>query len=383
MALSAPREAVAHLDRAFAASERRPARRLGVDLLSRPRPGQRNARRISSARTTTSPTALDAARARRDDRGRWEALHALGMLWAARDYARAGDYRREALDVSRALGDDSLVARSLNRVGNWHVNLEEPRRRAAAPRGSARDLRAARRRTRRRGNGGPDRDGASRRRRSARGGGELRARGRAVHGERTTVAGWPTRSACSRSAGRRITLVDHAIHEPAIGARSCASAVGAAGARDRLARGRGVLGFLIADCSGVARRVRSRDSDGARGVRPRRGDRASAVDGGRDAIARRHASSIFSRRTRRANSSRRRTRSRADSARACGSAGPRRRSPSRAARTSDIAGAAEILDGDARVTRPAGERCGAGDSASSSPHTWRAPTLAGARASSR
>jgi len=48
------------------------------------------------------------------------------MLWAARDYDRAGEYRRQALEVSRALGDDGLVARSLNRVGNWHVNLDDP-----------------------------------------------------------------------------------------------------------------------------------------------------------------------------------------------------------------------------------------------------------------
>ena len=49
------------------------------------------------------------------------------MLWAARDYARAGEYRREALDRrARASATTSLVARSLNRVGNWHVNLDEP-----------------------------------------------------------------------------------------------------------------------------------------------------------------------------------------------------------------------------------------------------------------
>jgi DNA-binding CsgD family transcriptional regulator len=48
------------------------------------------------------------------------------MLWAARNYSRAGDYRRDALTVARAIGDDALVARSLNRVGNWHINLDEP-----------------------------------------------------------------------------------------------------------------------------------------------------------------------------------------------------------------------------------------------------------------
>lgn len=71
-------------------------------------------------------TALGRARADRDTRAEWQSLYALGMLWSARDYARAGDYRREALRVARELGDEALVARSLNRVGNWHVNLDEP-----------------------------------------------------------------------------------------------------------------------------------------------------------------------------------------------------------------------------------------------------------------
>jgi hypothetical protein len=48
------------------------------------------------------------------------------MLWAARDYDRAGRYRREALEVARATNDQTLVARSLNRVGNWFVNREDP-----------------------------------------------------------------------------------------------------------------------------------------------------------------------------------------------------------------------------------------------------------------
>ena len=48
------------------------------------------------------------------------------MLWAARDYERAGRYRRDALEVARAIGDPSLLAHSLNRVGNWYVNREDP-----------------------------------------------------------------------------------------------------------------------------------------------------------------------------------------------------------------------------------------------------------------
>ena len=70
--------------------------------------------------------ALDAARAAGDPREEWEALQALGFLWAGRDYDRCGEYFQSALDLARRLGDPALLARSLNRVGNWHVNMEEP-----------------------------------------------------------------------------------------------------------------------------------------------------------------------------------------------------------------------------------------------------------------
>ena len=74
----------------------------------------------------TSPRHSSAARGLGDQRAEWGALHALGMLWSARDYERAGGYRRDALDVARAIGDPALVAHSLNRVGNWYVNREDP-----------------------------------------------------------------------------------------------------------------------------------------------------------------------------------------------------------------------------------------------------------------
>ena len=125
LALSAPREAVAHLDRAFAALERsgaRPELQLYVDR------GRAN-ETLGEFQRANDDFAIALARARNslDARSEWEALLALGMLWSARDYNRAGDYRREALTVARTLGDESLLARSLNRVGNWYVNREEPR----------------------------------------------------------------------------------------------------------------------------------------------------------------------------------------------------------------------------------------------------------------
>jgi DNA-binding CsgD family transcriptional regulator len=122
--LSAPHEAVAHLDRAFAASERA---ELEVALELYLVRGWANETLGEFQRADDDfTTALEKARAASEHKAEWEALHALGMLWAARDYSRAGDYRREALSLARSLDDGSLVARSLNRIGNWHANLDEP-----------------------------------------------------------------------------------------------------------------------------------------------------------------------------------------------------------------------------------------------------------------
>jgi DNA-binding CsgD family transcriptional regulator len=124
VALSAPREAVAHLDRAFTASERA-GLEVAIDLyLVRGRANETLGEFQPADDDFT--TALQKARAASDRKAEWDALHALGMLWAARDYSRAGDYRLEALSVARALDDGSLVAHSLNRVGNWCANLDEP-----------------------------------------------------------------------------------------------------------------------------------------------------------------------------------------------------------------------------------------------------------------
>jgi DNA-binding CsgD family transcriptional regulator/tetratricopeptide (TPR) repeat protein len=56
----------------------------------------------------------------------WQALNDLGFLWTARDYHRAGKYFQQALELARTLGDPPTLAHSLNRLGNWHLNVEEP-----------------------------------------------------------------------------------------------------------------------------------------------------------------------------------------------------------------------------------------------------------------
>jgi tetratricopeptide (TPR) repeat protein len=48
------------------------------------------------------------------------------MLWAGRDYTRTAEYFRHAHELAREIGDRALVARSLNRIANLNVNIEEP-----------------------------------------------------------------------------------------------------------------------------------------------------------------------------------------------------------------------------------------------------------------
>ncbi|MES2306370.1 MAG: AAA family ATPase [Gemmatimonadota bacterium] len=123
IALGAPREALLQLDRAVAATASAGRAVEPALLLSR---GRVHETLGAFARAQEDfDTALAAARTAADRQGEWEALYAAGMLWAARDYERACDYRRDALVVARAIGDPRLIARSLNRVGNWHLNGED------------------------------------------------------------------------------------------------------------------------------------------------------------------------------------------------------------------------------------------------------------------
>jgi tetratricopeptide (TPR) repeat protein len=73
---------------------------------------------------------LDKARqiARDEQEGRCEceALIDLGKLWASKDYRQSLHYFAQALDQARALGDPVVLAASLNWMGNWYANAEEP-----------------------------------------------------------------------------------------------------------------------------------------------------------------------------------------------------------------------------------------------------------------
>ena len=56
----------------------------------------------------------------------WRALVDLGRLWTARDYSCAHDRFQDALELAHHLGDPSLLAGSLNWMGNWYLNQENP-----------------------------------------------------------------------------------------------------------------------------------------------------------------------------------------------------------------------------------------------------------------
>ncbi|MBX3001727.1 MAG: AAA family ATPase [Caldilineaceae bacterium] len=64
----------------------------------------------------------------------WQLLLDLGQLWASRDYAQTGVYFQRALEAARRLDgqaeenshSSAALARTLNRLGNWHLNVEQP-----------------------------------------------------------------------------------------------------------------------------------------------------------------------------------------------------------------------------------------------------------------
>jgi DNA-binding CsgD family transcriptional regulator len=71
-------------------------------------------------------TALRIARTRQDRQAEWQALLDLGFLWESRDYPQAGEYYQQGLRLVRDLDAPHLLARNLNRIGNWYLNLGQP-----------------------------------------------------------------------------------------------------------------------------------------------------------------------------------------------------------------------------------------------------------------
>ena len=78
--------------------------------------------------TADLEAALQSARSLGDSVEEWEVLTGLGLLWSARNYGQAERHLHDALELARSIGDRRLVAHSLNRVGNWLMNVGDPPR---------------------------------------------------------------------------------------------------------------------------------------------------------------------------------------------------------------------------------------------------------------
>ncbi|MEZ4572654.1 MAG: tetratricopeptide repeat protein, partial [Thermomicrobiales bacterium] len=79
------------------------------------------------AARTDLRTVLEISRNNGDPLKEWDALIDLGALWAESDYSRSGPLYQSALELAQALGDDRKIAHSLNRVGNWRINVGDPK----------------------------------------------------------------------------------------------------------------------------------------------------------------------------------------------------------------------------------------------------------------
>src|SRR6266700_7645631 len=70
--------------------------------------------------------ALNIAQNAHDGAAEWQSVIDLGFLWAERDYEQTRSFFHRAIELARTLDDPKLEAHSLNRMGNWHLNVEQP-----------------------------------------------------------------------------------------------------------------------------------------------------------------------------------------------------------------------------------------------------------------
>jgi DNA-binding CsgD family transcriptional regulator/tetratricopeptide (TPR) repeat protein len=122
--LHVPRAAIEHLSRAIEAA--RQLDQAPLSALYRTRGQMHEILGAFEAARDDYQTALVAAQAAGDRQIEWQALLDLGFLWAERDYLQMGEYRQRALDLARTLDDPISLGHSLNRVGNWHLFVEQP-----------------------------------------------------------------------------------------------------------------------------------------------------------------------------------------------------------------------------------------------------------------
>ncbi len=124
-------EAVAHYTRALELADK-------VTLVDAPSQAELHHRRglacqklgdFDCARSDLE-TAMAMAHEAGESRLAWRLLLDLGKLWASRDYQRTHNYFEQALELARRMDDALVLGRTLNWMGNWHANAENPVRAA-------------------------------------------------------------------------------------------------------------------------------------------------------------------------------------------------------------------------------------------------------------
>lgn len=123
--MDAPRAAIAHLSHAIEASQWLAAGSIPHTLLYARAQAAERIGEFENARLDYE-SALAAARLGQDLQAEWQALLALGFLWTSRSYQQADHYFQTALRLAPQTGQPVTLARTLNRVGNWYLNADEP-----------------------------------------------------------------------------------------------------------------------------------------------------------------------------------------------------------------------------------------------------------------
>jgi DNA-binding CsgD family transcriptional regulator/tetratricopeptide (TPR) repeat protein len=126
--LHAPRVVVEQLTRAIDACEKLSGDRastLATLHLERARASDTAGDQLAAI--ADAEWALACAQRVGDHRAAWQAQLDLGLYWAGRDYAQARPFLEGALTQARAHGDQTMLGHSLNRLGNWLANTDQPR----------------------------------------------------------------------------------------------------------------------------------------------------------------------------------------------------------------------------------------------------------------
>ncbi len=119
-ALYAPREALAHFTHALEAAQQLSLAPRGSSLRGRAQ-AYEVLGEFDRARADYE-AALKMASQGTNRIDKWQSLIDLGFMWQSRDLERAGEYYQRALELARKLDDQSILAQTLNRVGNWYFN---------------------------------------------------------------------------------------------------------------------------------------------------------------------------------------------------------------------------------------------------------------------